>query len=106
MINEGVYINARAKITIGNDVHLSPYVIINTGGLEYWKTKENMTHFAKEVIIKDGAWIGSGAIINPGVTIGTHSVIGAGAVVVSDIPDYSVAVGVPAQVVKTFTLEK
>ena len=56
----------------------------------------------KKVIIKDGAHIGIGAIILPGVTIGEGAVIGAGAVVTSDIPPYSVAVGVPAKVIKTF----
>ncbi|REL33819.1 acyltransferase [Rhodohalobacter sp. SW132] len=54
------------------------------------------------VKIKDGAHIGIGAIIMPGVTIGKGAVIGAGAVVTKDIPDYSVAVGMPAKVIKTF----
>ena len=55
-----------------------------------------------KVIIKDGAHIGIGAIIMPGVTIGEGAVIGAGAVVTHDIPAYSVAVGVPAKVIKNF----
>lgn len=54
------------------------------------------------VVIKDGAHIGIGAIIMPGVTIGEGAVIGAGAVVTKDIPAYSVAVGSPAKVIKTF----
>ncbi len=59
-----------------------------------------LTH--KGITIKDGAHIGIGAIIMPGVTIGKGAVIGAGAVVTKDIPDYSVAVGIPAKVIKTF----
>jgi acetyltransferase-like isoleucine patch superfamily enzyme len=55
----------------------------------------------KPVKIKDGAHIGIGAIIMPGVTIGEGAVIGAGAVVTKDIPDYSIAVGSPAKVIKT-----
>jgi len=55
-----------------------------------------------KVSIKNGAHIGIGAIIMPGVTIGEGAVIGAGAVVTKDVPDYSVAVGVPAKVIKTF----
>jgi acetyltransferase-like isoleucine patch superfamily enzyme len=55
-----------------------------------------------KVIIKDGAHIGIGAIILPGVTIGEGAVIGAGAVVSKDIPSYSLAVGIPAKVVKTY----
>jgi acetyltransferase-like isoleucine patch superfamily enzyme len=54
------------------------------------------------VSIKDGAHIGIGAIILPGVTIGEGAVIGAGAVVTKDIPPYSVAIGVPARVIKYF----
>ena len=50
--------------------------------------------------IKDGAHIGIGSIIMPGVTIGKGAVIGAGAVVTKDIPDYCIAVGVPAKVIK------
>jgi acetyltransferase-like isoleucine patch superfamily enzyme len=56
----------------------------------------------KPVAIKDGAHIGIGAIIMPGVTIGEGAVIGAGAVVTKDIPPYSVAVGSPAKVISTF----
>lgn len=55
------------------------------------------------VVIKDGAHIGIGAIIMPGVTIGEGAVIGAGAVVTKDVPAYSVAVGMPARVIKTFS---
>lgn len=52
------------------------------------------------IVIKDGAHIGIGSIIMPGVTIGEGAVIGAGAVVTKDIPDHCLAVGVPAKVVK------
>lgn len=55
-----------------------------------------------KVVIKDGAHIGIGAIIMPGVTIGEGAVIGAGAVVTKDIPPYSLAIGIPARVIKTF----
>ncbi|MEZ5199001.1 MAG: acyltransferase [Bacteroidales bacterium] len=57
------------------------------------------------VIIKDGAHIGIGAILMPGVTIGEGAVIGAGAVVTKDIPPYTVATGVPAKVIKSFNNE-
>ncbi|MBN2485908.1 MAG: acyltransferase [Bacteroidales bacterium] len=56
----------------------------------------------KKVVIKDGAHIGIGAIIMPGVTIGEGSVIGAGSVVTKDIPPYSVAIGSPAKVIRSF----
>lgn len=54
------------------------------------------------IVIKDGAHIGIGSIIMPGVTIGEGAVIGAGSVVTRDIPPYCVAVGVPAKVIKSF----
>lgn len=54
------------------------------------------------IIIKDGAHIGIGSIIMPGVTIGEGAVIGAGSVVTKDIEAYSVAVGVPAKTIRKF----
>lgn len=54
----------------------------------------------KSVKIKCNAWIGAGAIICPGVTIGENSVIGAGSVVTKDVPDNSVYAGVPAKFIK------
>ncbi len=54
------------------------------------------------ILIKRGARIGVASIIMPGVTIGKGAVIGAGSVVTKDIPDYCLAVGVPAKVIKEF----
>jgi len=54
----------------------------------------------RAVRIGDGSWIGHGAVILPGVTIGRHVVVGANSVVTSDIPDFSVAVGSPARVIR------
>ena len=53
------------------------------------------------IVIKDGAHIGIGSIIMPGVTIGKGAVVGAGAVVTKDVPDHCLVVGVPAKVIKT-----
>lgn len=55
-----------------------------------------------EIHINEGAHIGIGAIILPGVTIGKGAIIGAGSVVTKDVPDYCLALGVPAKVVKEF----
>ncbi|MBF2088351.1 MAG: acyltransferase [Synechococcales cyanobacterium K44_A2020_017] len=55
----------------------------------------------KGIVIEDNCWLGTGVRVVDGVTIGHGSVIGAGAVVTRDIPPYSVAVGVPAKVIKT-----
>jgi acetyltransferase-like isoleucine patch superfamily enzyme len=54
------------------------------------------------VVIEDHCLIGMGAVIQPGVTIGRHCVIGANAVVTRNIPEYSVAVGSPARVIRRY----
>lgn len=56
---------------------------------------------SEDIVVKEGAWIGANAIILPGVTIGRNSVVGAGSIVTKSVPDYSVAVGNPAKVIKT-----
>ncbi|MFC2420190.1 MAG: acyltransferase [Treponema maltophilum] len=60
----------------------------------------------KPVLIKRDAWIGAGATILPGVCVGAHAVVGAGAVVTKDVPDYAVVVGNPARIVKTLDADK
>jgi lipopolysaccharide O-acetyltransferase len=57
------------------------------------------------VRVKEGAWIGERCCILPGVTIGKKCIIGSGSVVTKTIPDYSIAVGNPAKVVKTWNFE-
>lgn len=94
-------------IEIGNGVAITTGVMILCHQRDLSKYKPGMYAMHcpfknGRVIIKDGAHIGIGAIIMPGVTIGEGAVIGAGAVVTKDIPPYSVAVGMPAKVVKTF----
>jgi acetyltransferase-like isoleucine patch superfamily enzyme len=56
----------------------------------------------KPVAIGRNSWLGQNAVVLPGVTIGEHCVIGANSVVNRSIPDFSIAVGTPARVVKTF----
>jgi len=60
----------------------------------------------ESIRIKTGAWIGAGAIILQGVTIGEFSVVAAGAVVTKDVPPYTVVAGVPAKVVKNIPIDK
>lgn len=55
---------------------------------------------AKQVVIKKGAWIGANVIILPGVVVGENSVIGAGSVVTKDIPNFALAAGNPARIIK------
>ena len=96
-INEGVYMNAREKITIGNSVHISSFVIINTGSLVPGDLEK---HTESPVVIEDDVWIASGCIIGPGVRIGKGSIIAAGAVVTTDVEPYTLVGGVPAKEIK------
>lgn len=57
--------------------------------------------FTRPVVIGDDCWIGAGVIILAGVTVGSGCSIGAGSVVKADIPPFSVAVGVPARVIRS-----
>lgn len=104
--NSGVGINCEINgcVTIGNDVMMGPEVVIYTSGHSHKRTDIPMRlqgfSNAKPVEIGDDVWLGRRAIILPGVCIGNGSIIGAGAVVTKDIPPFSVAVGVPAKVIK------
>ena len=98
------YMVEGVEIRIGNNVALSPHVRIFTATHDYSTLELDDT--AASVVIEDYAWIGGGAIILPGVTIGEGAVIGAGSVVSRSIPPYSVAVGNPARVVKERTMDR
>jgi len=101
----GINCELNGPITIGRDVMMGPEVVVYTSGHEFNATDIPMMDQGptetKPVVIGNDVWIGRRAIIMPGVTIGDGCVIGAGAVVTKDIPPYSVAVGVPAKVVKS-----
>ena len=104
-IGKGSYINFNCnfvddvKIKIGERVMFGPAVTIATVGHPI-NPKLRKYMFGLPVTIEDDCWIGAGAIICPGVTIGKNSVIGAGSVVVKDIPENSVAVGNPCKVIR------
>jgi acetyltransferase-like isoleucine patch superfamily enzyme len=59
----------------------------------------------KQITIEDNVWIGANSVVTAGVTIGKHAVIGAGSVVTKDIPQYSVAAGNPAKVIKQYNFK-
>lgn len=92
-IDDGVGIGPRVTIVINSDPYPSP--------LQKIYPKKTLP-----VSIRKGAWIGAGAIVLPGVTIGEFSVIAAGAVVVKGVPAYSVVAGVPARVVRKLSVEE
>jgi|SRR5690625_3364466 len=95
-----------APITLGDGVLIGPNVqlLTPTHPLDPQRRREGWEG-GEPITIEDNVWLGGGAIICPGVTIGENSIIGAGAVVTKDIPANVVAVGNPARVVKQLTDE-
>jgi len=98
VINRFTYLDGRFPLKIGNNVNISHYTIIQT--LTHDPDASDFCGVPGNVVIEDHVWIGTRAMIMPGVTIGEGAVIGAGSVVTKDIPPYSIAVGVPAKVIK------
>ncbi len=90
-------------ITLGNNVHITDGVrfITHDGGTLLFRDRVPDLEITKPIKIGDNVYIGNNVILLPGVTVGNNVVIGAGAVLSRDIPDNSVAVGVPARVIKT-----
>ena len=102
-INSNSLLMARGGITIEDDVMFAANVqLLSNNHDEY----DRQVLLCKPIHIKMGAWIGAGASILPGVTIGKYAIVGAGAIVTKDVGDYEVAVGVPAKVVKTLDKDK
>lgn len=90
-----------AYVTIGDDCFIGPNVSIYTACHSTNPVERNSRReWAKPVTIGNNCWIGGSVTILPGVTIGDNVTIGAGSVVVKDIPSNCVAVGNPAKVVK------
>ncbi|MDE9366399.1 sugar O-acetyltransferase [Luteipulveratus sp. YIM 133132] len=90
-----------APVTIGDDVQIGPSVqlLTATHPLEPGPRRDKW-EAAEPITIGDNVWLGGGVIVCPGVTIGADSVVGAGSVVVRDLPPKVVAVGSPARVVR------
>ncbi|NID10912.1 DapH/DapD/GlmU-related protein [Fibrivirga algicola] len=87
-------------ITIEDDVQLGPRVNLTSENHPLDPT-DRTTLIPQPIVIKRNAWIGAGATILPGVTVGENAVVAAGAVVSRDVPPNTVVAGVPAKVVKT-----
>lgn len=90
-------------MTIGNNVHITENVrfVGHDGGTLLFRHLVPDLEITKPITVGDDVYIGNNVLIMPGVTIGKKVIIGAGAIVSRDIPDNSVAVGVPARVIKT-----
>ena len=105
LIGRGSGIVGHLSVTIGNDVWTGHHVYItdqNHGYEDVSRPISLQSQPERAVSIGDGSWLGHGTVVLPGVTIGRHVAVGANSVVTRDIPDYSVAVGNPARVIKRF----
>ena len=105
LIGRGSGIVGHFSIEIGNDVWTGHHVYItdqNHGYEDISKPISQQTQPERAVRIGDGSWLGHGCIVLPGVSIGRHVVVGANSVVTHDLPDYCVAVGAPARVIRQF----
>jgi acetyltransferase-like isoleucine patch superfamily enzyme len=114
-INDYVHIAAGESVVIGNNVLIASKVFISDLNHGNYKgeiqdsplsTPNNRKLSTNPIVIKDNVWLGEGVCIMPGVTIGFGCVIGASSVVTKDIPDYCIAVGSPARVVKVYDFER
>lgn len=97
-INHSAILSASGGIEFEDGVMIAPGVRIATINHDYNERHTKYTY--GKVLIKKNAWIGMNVTICPGVTIGEYAVVAAGAVVTKDVPDYAVAGGVPAKVIR------
>jgi len=105
-INSNVTIDSAdgGEIVIGNDVMIGPNVILRASNHHYENRDipiNKQGHTGGKIIIGDDVWIAANVVIVPNVTIGRGAVIAAGSVVTKDIPEFVLAGGVPAKVIKT-----
>jgi maltose O-acetyltransferase len=100
-INYGLQAADVARITIGEAVQIGPNVMLLTPTHPVDpELRRSGIEAGASITLEDNVWLGGGVTVCPGVTIGKNSVIGAGSVVVKDIPPNVVAVGNPARVVR------
>ena len=104
LIGKGSGIVGHLEIVIGDDVWTGHHVYItdqNHGYLDLARPVSQQLMPERPVHIGSGSWLGHGTVVLPGAHIGEHVVVGANSVVTGTIPDYTVAAGAPARVIKS-----
>lgn len=100
-INSGLTLIDDYNITIGAGCLFGTNVTLCTTGHPIDPGARATGHmYSFPIVIGDGAWIGAGAIVLPGVTVGRYAVVGAGSVVTRDVPEYTVAAGNPCRAIR------
>jgi acetyltransferase-like isoleucine patch superfamily enzyme len=105
-VNPFCLLDGFGGLTIGNDVRIASNSVLLSSSHCYDDVDVSIHSQGAErrpTVIEDDVWIGAHVVVTGGVRIGAHSIIGAGAIVLKDIPPYSVAAGVPARVVRSRT---
>jgi acetyltransferase-like isoleucine patch superfamily enzyme len=108
-LNNTIFNTRNGKIVLEKGVFFGHNCMVLTGKHNYSfdiNKRYKISEEERDIYIKEGAWIASGAIINGGVTVGKYSIVAAGAVVTKDVPDYCLVAGVPAKVIKNLKEEK
>lgn len=100
-INHNCTFSDIGGITIGDDVLIAPNASLLSSGHPIEPFERNRRVTAAPIVIEDNVWIGGGATILQGVTVGADSVVAAGAIVSHDVPPGTVVGGVPARVIRT-----
>jgi len=95
VINRGCYLDGRGGLTIGRDVSVSPDCCLLTLGHD--PRDRDFAAAPGPVVVGDRAWIGTRAIVLPGVTVGEGAVVGAGSVVTKDVEPFAIVAGNPAR---------
>ena len=101
-LNRGCTLTSYAQIRIEDFTIIGEFVSIRDAnhGLKRGEPMRYQAHTSEPIHIGRDVWIGRGSCILPGVTIGEGAVIGANSVVTRDVPDFAIAAGVPAKVIK------
>jgi acetyltransferase-like isoleucine patch superfamily enzyme len=92
-----------SRVEVGPGVLMAAYSYLIGGDHEADATDVSVTEQGSTshgILVEDGAWLGAGCLVRDGVKIGGHAIIGAGAVVTRDIPEYAITAGVPARVLR------
>lgn len=101
LLNSGARIHAHERVVIGDDVRIAAYAYITDS--DSHEVVPGVPAKTAPTTLGNDVWIGRGAVVLPGLTVGDHSVVGAGAVVTRDVPPCTVVAGNPARPIRTFS---